>query len=415
MMSRLRSLTPLLGRLLHLLGSVEDLFYRGLTKVPFSAGVAVIGTVLIGLLVVLFEYVIPLPSEVSTVELVKVLTIVVLFAWLFIWRVLIKVKSAGNRLAITGVGLLSVGSVLAFVTLPSHESTSTVSGGVAVLPPAPGKPGQGFEVGLSSRLNGCNPDVKVKFVVNGSQQYWTNFTHTTKPAEYQRVVIVLPGRYGRVTYGLGPRGRYAINDPEQVKIIHDKNVRSYVSLKEYEKGTGVRNLTVLAGYVREWPRFQRPVVIETDATWVTRKDVNDCNLQVPALAGAASEASLVEAEHCEYLNQHYLRTACLDPAGETGVANMTLNPGVRQRSVLQSSLAKAMATGSSRLDVTSYVTSKRFPWASVTYDLQGLFPTCDGPGQSCAAATKEQIGRDFVTAMSACPACRRPSRITVCA
>ena len=178
-------------------------WYRAVASLPFSVGVGLVGAALVGLLALLFQFVIPLPSEVSTFELVKVLTIVVLFAWLFTWCVLLKVKAPGHRLAITGVGLLSVGSVLAIVTLPSHESTSTVAGAVAVLPPGPAKPGAGFEVGLSTHLNGCSPRVGVKIVVNGTKQYWANFTRAGRPPEWERFVIVLPGRYGRMKHGLG--------------------------------------------------------------------------------------------------------------------------------------------------------------------------------------------------------------------
>ena len=114
-----------------------------------------------------------------------------------------------------------------------------------------------------------------------------------------------------------------------MKIVEAPSVKDQLELHEYEKLEGTRDLTVLAGYVREWPRFQRPIVLETSADWVSRKDVNDCNLQLPALTGAAGAASLVEAEPCDYLDAHYMPTACVDPPGETGAASLVLNSSLR--------------------------------------------------------------------------------------
>ncbi len=330
-------------KVLHLLGSDDDVLYRAISSLPFSAGVTVVGAVLIGLLVLLFQYVIPLPSEISTWELVKVLAIVVCFAWVFIWYVLLKVRAPGHRLAITGIGLLSVGTVLAFVTLPSHEATSALSGGIAVLPPAPGPPGQGFEVGLSTRLDGCNQGVRVKLVIDGTPTYWNDFPRHVKPV--QTFVLVLPGRYGRIVGGLGrTTATDPLADPEHVERITDRYVKEDLHLTAYERGTGSRDLTVLVGKVREWPRFRRPVVIETTADWISRRDFNDCNLQVPALVGSASSASLFEAEPCGYLDRHYLSTACTDPPGEAGDA---LAPG------LQVSRAVSMVSGAPLAEAAS--------------------------------------------------------------
>jgi hypothetical protein len=159
-----------------------------------------LGIALVALLFVLLHLLIP--SEISTPVLVGVLLAVISVTGFVIWLVLEHAKLAdAARFAIAGVGLLSVGTALAFAMLPEHHATGTLAGAVGVLPPWPAKEGRGFTVGLATHLNGCSESVAVKLVVNGSRAYWAD--QNKQPRAWDRFVVVLPGRFTNVRLGLG--------------------------------------------------------------------------------------------------------------------------------------------------------------------------------------------------------------------
>jgi hypothetical protein len=286
-----------------------------------------------------------IPSELSTFVMVVVLLGVAAFAWLVIALVLEYVTPKSRRFAIAGVGLLAVGSAVAFGLLPEHPSTAASVGAIGVLPPSPGSNNAGFEVGLAAQPHGCNQRVPIKLVVNGSPTYWKD--HPLAPGHWAHFVIVLPGLYGgTIKTGLGREDTYPTIDPEQANIDHRPRIANqlYV-LRPVESAR--RSLTVISGEVWEWSRTRRPVIVQASADWVTRRGVNDCNLQLPALAGPPSALALAEALTCHGLNSEYLEGTCTDLSGAPGTQNAAVSPG------LEVSSAATMVTGSEISDSES--------------------------------------------------------------
>ncbi len=297
----------------------------------------ILGAVLLTVLLLL-PLLLLLPSEISTFLLVSVLLAVVTVAGVVIWTVLNVLKLGRveyERLAIAGVGLISVASALTFGLLPEHNATGSLAGAVGVLPPSPGAQNKGFDVGLAAQLRGCNESVSIKLIVNGSTMYWSE--HRSPPGAWLPFVIVLPGHLNNLKTGLGRIDTIAIDDPEQANIDNGaaKELRKYLVV-----APGKRDLTVVSGEVEGWSHTRRPVIITADADWITRRGVNDCNLQLPALAGVASGLAVVEALTCQGLDRSYLAGICTDPPGSAGTSTANISPG------LEVSEAATMVTGS---------------------------------------------------------------------
>jgi hypothetical protein len=270
-------------------------------------GAALLTLALLGLLLLL------LPTEVSTELLIIVLLAVVAGVGLlvfFVLNVLKLVDTEWQRLAIAGVGLLSVGSALTFGLLPEHNATGALAGAVGVLPPSPGTHDRGFDVGLAAQPRGCSESVPIKLVVNGSTAYWSE--HHSPPGAWLPFVIVLPGHFNDLKTGLGRIDTIPVADPEQANIDNSalKELRKYLVV-----APGKRALTVISGEVEGWSQTRRPVIVTADADWITRRGVNDCNLQLPALTGAPSALAVVEALTCQGLDHSYLAGSCMDPPG----------------------------------------------------------------------------------------------------
>lgn len=279
-----------------------------------------------------------LPSETSTPVLVAVLLAIVAAVGVLVYFVLKLVDTEYQRLAIAGVALLSVGSALTFGLLPEHNATGVLAGAVGVLPPSPGVHGRGFDVGLAAQLRGCNESVSIKVVVDGSPTYWSE--HHSAPGSWLPFVIVLPGRYSDLKVGLGRIDTIPVDDPPQANINDSPTVAG--DLRQHPiVGPGKRDLTVVSGEVEGWSQARRPVIVTADADWITRRGVNDCNLQLPALAGPPTALAVVEALTCAGLDRSYLHGTCTDPPGSAGTRTTSISPG------LEVSEAATMVTGSS--------------------------------------------------------------------
>lgn len=297
----------------------------------------VLGAVLLTLLLLALLRLL-LPTEVSTGLLIIVLLAVVAGVGLlvfFVLNVLKLVDTEWQRLAIAGVGLVSVGSALTFGLLPEHNATGTLAGAVGVLPPSPGTQDRGFDVGLAAQPRGCNESVPIKLVVNGSTAYWSE--HRSPAGAWLPFVIVLPGHFNDLRTGLGRIDTIPVDDPEQANIDNS----AVMELRKYLLVTpGKRDLTVLSGEVEGWSQTKRPVIVTADADWITRRGVNDCNLQLPALAGPPSALAVVEALTCHGLDHSYLAGSCTDPPGSADTSTASISPG------LEVSEAVAMVSGS---------------------------------------------------------------------
>jgi len=305
-------------------------------RLGFSVFLLLLGAGLLALLLVMLRL-LELPSELSTAILVGVLLLIVAFAGLVIWLVLQTQGEEYRRLAIAGMGLLSVGCALAIGLLPEHNATATLGGAVGVLPPAPGTQGRGFDVGLAAHLRGCNESVPVKFIINGSRGYWED--HQWPADAWQHFEIVLPGHFNDLKMGLGRIGTNPLDDPEQANIVYERGVLE--GLRESRHAfSGKRDLTVVSGEVQGWSQTRRPVIVTAEADWITRRGLNDCNLQLPSLAGVPSALAVLDAQTCQGLDKEYMPGICSDPPGSQGTSNETIN------SDLEVSEAAAMVTGS---------------------------------------------------------------------
>src|SRR5262249_9538539 len=77
-----------------------------------------------------------------------------------------------------------------------------------------------------------------------------------------------------------------------------------------------------------WLGSQRPVVITGVAPWMERRGVNNCTLELPALAGAPGALALDEVLTCKGLNR-YRRGTCKRIYGRRGrVEKTTIDPGI---------------------------------------------------------------------------------------
>jgi hypothetical protein len=299
-------------------------------KTAFLLGLVVLGGVLVGLPLLLLRLV-GLPSELSTLALAGVLLLIIAIASVGIGIVLhfFDSKPEHLRLAIAGVGLLSVGCAAAFGLLPEHAANRTASGAeaIGVLPPSPGEREGGFELGLAAQPQGCSESVPIKLVINGSPAYWTE--HPSRAGTWLHFVVVLPGsvRHEGLEIGLGREDTNPLADPQQANMDRSGDVANYLRQGQpvYSRR---RDLTVLSGEVKDWPQTQRPVVITADANWISRRGVNDCNLQLPALVGPPTALAVVEALTCHGLDRNYLAGTCADPGAVSGTKSTTVSPGI---------------------------------------------------------------------------------------
>jgi hypothetical protein len=261
-----------------------------------------------------------IPSEISNFRMAAVLVLVVAIAGGAVWLVLHYTHTdlEFKRLAVTGVGLLAVGSALAFKLLPEHPVTGSPAGAIGVLPPSPGAQQRGFDVGLSARLQGCSEAVSVKLVVNGSSAYWAEHQHL-RP-RWLPFVLVLPGAYSDIKHGLGQTNTAPVEDPEQANIITRPSVTRQLRRFKHYLAPGKDNATVVSGEVEDWSSSHRPVIVTANARWITRRGVSDCSLQLPALAGSATALALSQALTCEHLDREYLSGICSDPRGAGSVS-----------------------------------------------------------------------------------------------
>jgi hypothetical protein len=283
----------------------------------FVVLLAVVAAVVVGLLHLLLVAIGP-PSEISTWFLIGVLAGVILISGAVIAAVLYLVHEEEHRehrrLALVSVCLLVVGGALAVDLLPEHNSAGTSAGAVGVLPPAPATHGHGFEVGLVARPHGCSESVPVRLVVDGSQAYWSE--HPAPPSAWQRFVIVLPGRFGDVKFGLGRADTVPVEDPEQAHMVGEATREEL--RRQPVVYPGKRDLTIVTGAVENWSQSTRPVIVTADAPWITRRGVNDCNLQLPALAGEPGAVAVAEALTCPGLDRFYAAGTCTDPPASPG-------------------------------------------------------------------------------------------------
>jgi hypothetical protein len=282
------------------------------------------------------------PSEVSTPILLVLLLLMIALTGLIISLAARFTRHEYQRLAAAGVGLLMVGTGLAFRLLPEHEATRTSQGAIGVLPPAPGTPSEGFQVGLETEPKSCDESVPIKLVVNGSPGYWSRFRARYHPApgRWLHFVIVLPGEFSHLHTGLGRENTHPTDDPQTANIIHELRVEEELHETKPVR-PGKRELTVLSGEVKDWAHYQRPVIVMANAHWITPRGINDCTLHLPALSGSASALVLAEALTCNHLNESYLRGTCSDPPGPAGeTPSATVSPA------LEISEAATMVTGS---------------------------------------------------------------------
>jgi hypothetical protein len=275
-----------------------------------------------------------LPSEVSTKLLVEVLLLMVVIAGGVIWAVVKRFDQHDHRYAIAGIGLLSVGSAIAFGLLPQHTASGTVVGAVGVLPPRPGVHGNGFQVGVSTEPRGCSESVSTKFVVNGSPGYWSE--HRSWSRSWLPFVIVLPGRYSHIKVGLGREKNFPTGDPQQANIVQRGAVQKELWYREAFPAK--LDATIIKGAVDHWWESERPVIIVASADWITRRDVNECNLRLPALAGPATVVTLAEAFTCGGLDYYHAGT-CVDSSP------LTPHRSVSVTERLEVSSATSMVTG----------------------------------------------------------------------
>ena len=284
------------------------------------------------------------PSEVSTPILLVLLLLMIALTGLIISLAsqLTRHEQKHLRLAIAGVGLLVVGTGLAYRLLPEHEATHTSQGAIGVLPPAPGTQSEGFQIGLETEPKGCDESVPIKLVVNGSPEYWSQFRarYHPPPGRWLHFVIVLPGDFSHLHAGLGQVNTHPIDDPQTANIIHELSVEEELHQTEPVR-PGKRELTVLSGEVKDWSQNRRPVIVKANADWITRRGINDCTLHLPALSGSPSALVLAEALTCSHLNKSYQQDTCTDPPDPAGEAtSATVSPA------LEISEAATMVTGS---------------------------------------------------------------------
>jgi len=282
------------------------------------------GTVVVtGLSLLLLAWVLlsllELPSETSTLRLLLLLAGLVALSGSFIWLALRLIGPGRDdpvRFAITGIGLLAIGTVLALSMLP-ERSTGALSGAIGILPPYPGHANQGFAVGLSAQPKGCSETVPIKIAAAAPRAYWSRESLRKQRLPF---MLVLPGSYKQLSVGLGSIGSNAVTDPTEAQFDPTalKQIGKPTVTYPYE-ASNQHDVTIIAGSVYEWQATRRPLVVTALAPWVTRRGVNDCNLQLPALSGTASSAALIEALTCSGLD-HYSPGVCTDPPSTGGVA-----------------------------------------------------------------------------------------------
>jgi hypothetical protein len=261
-------------------------------------------------------------SEITTFWLFVLLGVLIVLSGFLVLVGVGTFKPAGPvRHAITGLGLLLIGAVLALSVLP-ESNTGVLSGGVGILPPA--KVRAGFTLGLLARPQGCSDSVPVTFVADGSPAYWSD-PHWATRATRERgasFVLVLPGRYEDIHVGLGPIGSEAATDPAQAEIDTHGAQRQLHMLPVKGPDVTHRDITVVEGLVGQWPATRRPLIVTALARWVTHRGIGNCNLELPALTGAASAAAVAEALTCPQLDREFAANSCTAPP-----ADAALSPG----------------------------------------------------------------------------------------
>jgi hypothetical protein len=262
-------------------------------------------------------------SELSTLALFCSLGILILLSGFLVSLVLVFMGAdASNpgspvRHAATGLGLLFIGTMLALSLLPESH-TGSVAGAIGFLPPA--KARSGFTLGVLARPHGCSNSVPVKFVVEGSNRYWEGPYWAVKSRRYASspFVLVLPGSYSHLLVGLGPMSSEALAVPVQAEMVESPNRKG--KHRSYEVDYEVagpdrthRDVTVITGHVHRWPVTRRALIVEAEARWITHRGIGNCNLELPALAGAASATALVQALTCPQLNTRFAPNSCATP------------------------------------------------------------------------------------------------------
>jgi hypothetical protein len=301
---------------------IELLWRRTLTLAALTALFAALLAALWGMIEL-----IDLPSEVSTALLLLTLALLVLIASLAIWGALSLTEDNDSlRHAVAGVGLLAVGCALAFWLLPEHNTTNRNSNRViGVLPPAPGKNGHALEVGLAANLHSCSDHVTFTLVIDGSKAYWAERALAPHVA-VEPLMVVLPGEVTSVKAGFGSTGTSPVSNPSEAKIVQLK--AGLFEEKVTPAAKSKRNDTIVNADVHGWLGSQRPVVITGVAPWMERRGVNNCTLELPALAGAPGALALDEVLTCNGLN-HYKGGTCVRTYGRGGkVDKTTIDPGI---------------------------------------------------------------------------------------
>jgi hypothetical protein len=262
-----------------------------------------------------------LPSEITTGQLVGLIVGLVLVGCVVIQLVRCLVDRSEHLLALTGLNLLVIGTVVAISILPDSGASTPTVGAMGVLPPFLAQQNRGFVVGLVARPQGCQGSVPLTIVANGSQEYWAE--HESGPPERLSLVMVLPGRYGKLTVGLGAPSFKTADDPLLAVIDSSAPAKRELQVLKVLRPGEVgdpREQTIVTVLVRRWAETHRPLIIETSAHWITHHGLSDCRLQLPRLAGASSAQALASAFDCSELNDRFGRGVCADPPARGGAA-----------------------------------------------------------------------------------------------
>lgn len=293
-------------------------------------------------------------------SITRLLTLLALFVGAIVVLLLIVRLAVPRhpRYLVAGILLFLLGGGLTFLAL--HEAgrrpDPELNAGVGILAPYLPAPHQEFALGMAARPSGCDENVEVTIVAEGTAAYWAD--HPSAPNTEVPFELLLPGNYEKFQIGLGYPHSNIANEPQQAEFYpHDSRYARLHVRHLSDLPATPHTLTVVEGHIIGWSVTEDPLIVRAHAHLGKYRSIDSCYLQLPPLLGQPSGRTLYSVFGCEVLNRHYHRSVCSDPPAGGGAAETDIT------SALTASRAVSVVDGGDADEVSS---TQSFPNPSAT-------------------------------------------------
>ncbi len=295
-------------------------------------------------------------------SIARLVTLIALFAGAVVVLLLIVRLAVGSRhpryiAAGTLLFLLGGGLTLLALHENSRRPSPELNAGVGILAPYLPADHQEFALGMAARPSGCDENVEVTIVAEGTAAYWAD--HPSTPNTAVPFELLLPGNYEKFQIGLGYPHSNIVNEPQQAEFYPRDSRYAKLRIRHLSDLPATPHmLTVVEGHIIGWSVTEDPLIVRAHAHLGKYRSIDSCYLQLPALLGQPSARTLFSVYGCSVLNHHYGLQVCSDPpAGGGGAAETDIT------SALTASRAVSVVDGGNGDEVSS---TQSFPNPSAT-------------------------------------------------